>query len=664
MSYNIGLNIIETNGTATVTMTEAATSTAGFVVKATKGKMNKVDRVTSWVEYVDKFGGHGTSALNDYDSAYAVKGFFDNGGSQAWIYSVTKAERKKAEATVLSTGIENAQKKLHETVDEIKFHVYKNIKKPNLSNVSVEEAVSGTKNFAKESIQILAEIVTYAKNVKESVEFTSETVEQLHAINTNLLDKTKVKIDGIKKHVKEKNKKLNEINNKAIASQKNAAEVKDKKDSDVNKILQSFIDEIFSNRNDAIAILNLLEGWIKETNLIFQDIVKNIVDKIGNFDWGFEAAEAGTWADDLNVEVSKKNNSIYSIQVKLKNVVVENIQNIALKEIPEYLEDNSRYIRFKGTGSVDLKSNNLSFPLSDGKDGVGGVIADDYIKGMERLLEEDIQMLAVPEDHNVNLRGVELCDQNGECIFIGNLEQRKDKPKNADAIKNDTKLLRGDRGKSYGAIYDPWLYVRDASDPKGKKEKLVPPCGHVMGVYARVTKNRGIWKAPAGNEAYVRGILRVPYQYTDSQHHNNVAEASVNGIRFFPGAGIVIDSSRTLSTDSRWRYVNVRRLFNFVKSTLKDGLSWVRQEPNREDLWRKVHYNVVRPFLMNLWKKGAFGTGKPEEVFTIKCDAENNPPYMVDQGIFNLEVYFYPSKPAETIVIQVGQQNSGTTSET
>ena len=89
------------------------------------------------------------------------------------------------------------------------------------------------------------------------------------------------------------------------------------------------------------------------------------------------------------------------------------------------------------------------------------------------------------------------------------------------------------------------------------------------------------------------------------------------------------------------------------------GLRWVRQEPNRDTLWNAVNFGTVRPFLMGLWRQGAFGTGDPDDVFTIVCDASNNPPDEVDNGNFHLDVTFYPSRPAERIVISVGQQPSG-----
>jgi phage tail sheath protein FI len=170
-----------------------------------------------------------------------------------------------------------------------------------------------------------------------------------------------------------------------------------------------------------------------------------------------------------------------------------------------------------------------------------------------------------------------------------------------------------------------------------------------------------VWKAPAGDEANLLGVLDVEYRLSDTEHTMLVKQGSVNGIRAIPRSGVVVDASRTLSTDTRWLYVNVRLLFNYVKSSLKSGLRWVRQEPNRDTLWTSIKVMTVTPFLMGLWRQGAFGTGEPAQVFTVICDATNNPPDQVDQGNLKVEVYFYPSKPAETIVIIVGQQPSGAT---
>jgi phage tail sheath protein FI len=195
-------------------------------------------------------------------------------------------------------------------------------------------------------------------------------------------------------------------------------------------------------------------------------------------------------------------------------------------------------------------------------------------------------------------------------------------------------------------------------DPLGGR-RWIPPTGHILGVYARTERQRGIWKAPAGNAARLNGALDVQQHITDTDHTDLVKNASVNAVRFISGQGIVIDSSRTLSTNTLWLYVNVRLLFNFVKTSLKSGLRWAVQERNTPELWNKIKYNSVTPFLMGLWRRGAFGPGAPEEVFTVKVDAENNPPERIQQGILTVEVYFYPSRPAETIILTIGQQEGG-----
>ena len=180
-----------------------------------------------------------------------------------------------------------------------------------------------------------------------------------------------------------------------------------------------------------------------------------------------------------------------------------------------------------------------------------------------------------------------------------------------------------------------------------------------MGIYARTDLTYGIWKPPAGINATVRGALDVAAEFTDNEHDGLVRTGFVNGIRPAPGIGISVAASRTLSTDPRWWYVNIRLLFNFVKSSLRDGLRFVRQQPNSGALRRTVKFNVVMPFLTNLWRRGAFGSDDAKDVFTVTCDESNNPPVEVDLGNFHIDVTFYPVRPAETVVIKVGQQPTG-----
>ena len=215
--------------------------------------------------------------------------------------------------------------------------------------------------------------------------------------------------------------------------------------------------------------------------------------------------------------------------------------------------------------------------------------------------------------------------------------------------------------KVYGAVYAGWIQVADPVASGTAPTLFIPNDGHVLGVFARTDQERGIWKAPAGSGAVVRGAQAICASFTDVQNTDLVRNGLVNPIRFETGSGITIAASRSLSSDTRWWFISTRLLFNFVKVSLREGLRFVRQEPNSGELRRNVAVNVVRPFLLNLWRQGAFGSDPADKVFTIKCDSENNPPAEVNQGNFRIEVYFYAVRPAETIVIVVGQQPTGAT---
>jgi phage tail sheath protein FI len=269
-----------------------------------------------------------------------------------------------------------------------------------------------------------------------------------------------------------------------------------------------------------------------------------------------------------------------------------------------------------------------------------------------------IQLLAVPETTSpgVTTACLTYCANRGDAMFVGTAPFGYD----LDGIKTYASPFRG--RKVFGALYAPWIQIVNPLDTTGTNPLIsVPPVGHVLGMYANIGATRGVFKAPAGDEAVLENALGVEFDMTDTDHTDLVKNGGVNGIRAIPGAGVIVDASRTLSTDTRWLYVSTRRLFNFVKSSLQTSLSFVAQEPHTDDLRRSVKFNVVTPFLLGLWKQGAFGSDPPNTVFTVVCDATNNPPAQVNLGNFQVEVYFYPVKPAETIIIVVGQQDSGST---
>ncbi|MCC6437417.1 MAG: phage tail sheath family protein [Acidimicrobiales bacterium] len=205
---------------------------------------------------------------------------------------------------------------------------------------------------------------------------------------------------------------------------------------------------------------------------------------------------------------------------------------------------------------------------------------------------------------------------------------------------------------AFAAMYYPWIRVENpAATGSSDTEILVPPCGHMAGIWARNDDTRGVWKAPA-NEI-VRGALDVEMPITKAEQ-GHLNPIGINCIRPFGTRGIRVWGARTLSSDSDWRYVNVRRLFNMIEKTILDGTQWVVFEPNDQKLWEGVK-RTISAFLRGLWRDGALFGATPDQAFFVKCDAETNPPDSIDQGKLVVEVGIAPVKPAEFVIFRISQ---------
>ncbi|WP_030542456.1 phage tail sheath subtilisin-like domain-containing protein [Streptomyces albus] len=204
----------------------------------------------------------------------------------------------------------------------------------------------------------------------------------------------------------------------------------------------------------------------------------------------------------------------------------------------------------------------------------------------------------------------------------------------------------------YAALYYPWIKV---FDPSSGQPRLVPPSGHVSGIWARNDSERGVHKAPA-NEV-VRGAVDLELQITRGEQ-DLLNPVGVNCIRAFPGRGIRVWGARTLSSDPAWRYLNVRRYFNYLEESILIGTQWVVFEPNDHALWARIRRNISA-FLVNEWRSGALFGARPEDAYYVKCDEETNPPESVDLGRVICEIGVSPVKPAEFVIFRLAQFSDG-----
>lgn len=275
--------------------------------------------------------------------------------------------------------------------------------------------------------------------------------------------------------------------------------------------------------------------------------------------------------------------------------------------------------------------------------GMGGLVAIDEVSivcmpDAVKLLDGDETMFRDAQGKAIShceLLGDRMCilDPPPNLIPQEILEWRK------DTAGYDSKMA---------ALYWPWIEV---IDPLSKRPIMVPPSGHVAGVWARTDDTRGVHKAPA-NEV-VMGATQLGFQLT-SVEQGELNRLGINCIRAFSGRGIRIWGARTLSSDPEWRYINVRRLFNYVSQTLLEGTQWSVFEPNDQRLWLKLRASVSN-FLTNLWRGGALFGSSADQAFFVKCDAETNPPEIIEAGQVVCEVGISPVKPAEFVIFRLSQ---------
>jgi Bacteriophage tail sheath protein len=264
-------------------------------------------------------------------------------------------------------------------------------------------------------------------------------------------------------------------------------------------------------------------------------------------------------------------------------------------------------------------------------------------------------LMAAYQQGMVDLDGVKAVQlaMIAHCELMANRVAILDTPPglNAQQVKGWRNDVTGYDSK-YATMYWPWIKVMDPVQGKGI---FVPPGGSVAGVWARNDDTRGVHKAPA-NEV-VRGAMSLELNITKGEH-DQLNPDGINCIRSFPGQGIRIWGARTLSSDPEWRYINVRRLFNYVAESIMEGTQWSVFEPNDQRLWMQLRI-AASNFLLRTWREGALFGATPEQAFFVKCDEETNPPEVIEAGQVICEIGIAPVKPAEFVIFRLSQYSAG-----
>jgi phage tail sheath protein FI len=384
------------------------------------------------------------------------------------------------------------------------------------------------------------------------------------------------------------------------------------------------------------------------------------------------ALESGPAGNDISVDVETSGEAAegnFKLVVKQGGKVVETFDNVTAGKgktnVATVVKSQSKTIVIEETGgalavpaagSVSLAGGGASVPARvSPSDYVGNSSDRTGFAGLEAV--DEVTMLSVPdlvavyEQGIIDLEGLQAVQlaMIAHCELMGDRVAILDSPPglNAQQVK-EWRVDKAGYDSKYATLYWPWVKV---FDPLSGQAKFVPPSGHMAGIWARNDDTRGVHKAPA-NEV-VRGAISLELNLTKAEH-DQLNPVGINCVRAFPGRGIRVWGARTISSDPSWRYLNVRRLFNYIEESIFEGTQWVVFEPNDIRLWGRVK-RTINAFLLRVWRDGALFGATPDQAFFVVCDETNNPPEVRDAGQLIVDIGIAPVKPAEFVVFRIAQ---------
>lgn len=412
-----------------------------------------------------------------------------------------------------------------------------------------------------------------------------------------------------------------------------------------------------------------------------------------------EAASVGAWGNRLSALVDHNtrdipNQQLFNLEVREEGGAIEKFLNVSVnpadsRYLPRVLEQNSALARVRrSSGQFQVPSvrplqtfTTASPPSSPpqlneapvASDGLGSdgsaLTATQFIgpglqgakEGLFALEKADLfnllclppfsltsdmtsDVLAAADAYCRRRRAVLLVDPPGSWT-------------NKNTARNEFVATTGVIGSTSrnAALFFPRL--RQPNPLRDNQIEDFVPCGAVAGIFSRIDSTRGVWKAPAGQEANLVGVPALSVSLTDDEN-GELNPLGLNCLRSFPVIGRVVWGARTLDGADRlaseWKYIPVRRTALFIEESLYRGTQWVVFEPNDEPLWAQIRLNVGA-FMQNLFRQGAFQGRTPREAYFVKCDKETTTQNDINLGIVNILVGFAPLKPAEFVIIKIQQ---------
>ncbi|HMG36483.1 MAG TPA: phage tail sheath subtilisin-like domain-containing protein [Blastocatellia bacterium] len=612
------------------------TSTVAFIGPARSGPINTPTFLTNFTQFAKAFG----DPLNPDDLngpyistppvfvTHAVRGFFDNGGATMYFVRVATAFRSHVDlkdANGTNTLVVTAKREGSDG-DQIKVEVQAANRVASVKSVRISAGVaSGANNTniltldapatylpgdrikveegANSDVVSIASIngVTLILNEKLTHAYTNAATSRLADIDSNSQGIRLESVAGIEPG------SYIEISQQAGSNPKENAVVQSvEPTTNVIRLAAPLTNAYTMNTGDADVIVKTLEFTLVIT------------------------PSSGTPETYTNLSMEPRHSRYFA------SIVVSPTVDVTLANPP------STSPAPKNLPAV-LAATNLAGGRNDN---ISTIDTPQYLGALTALEKvDDVNIVCIPDrqDKAVQTAMLNHCEKMQDRFAIFD-PRRNSAPSNG--INSQRADLSSNRG--FGALYYPWIVI---TGPLDGKPLLVPPSGHVAGVFARTDETRGVFKPPA-NET-LRGVIDLERILSDDEN-GPLNEQGINVIRSFSGRGILVWGARTVAPTNitQWRYVNVRRLLLFIEESIQEGTQFAVFEPNNEGLWATVK-RQVSDFLTRVWRDGGLVGTTPDEAFRVRIDHELNPPDIVALGQLIIEVRVAPVTPAEFVVFRI-----------
>ncbi|HET9345465.1 MAG TPA: phage tail sheath subtilisin-like domain-containing protein [Candidatus Limnocylindrales bacterium] len=626
------------------------TNVAAFLGPTTTGPIGDPTRITSWDGFKQTFGEFPVDGRYLW---YAVRGFFQNGGTVCFISRVSTASYDSLVLDDQSAGPAHT--------------ILLKARAPGVSNPAVSVTVKGDRHLVKASTAHLYRPTATISNASGTALIVTDANEaarfrpgdpitwngstETHPVVVSRLEGQTIRlVDALEGTYNAGTVRLADLGADATAFR-----VEGGLGLSAGSVI--VVDQASGGANPAVNLTTTVKGVLEE----------RVSPALTTYRVELRAPLGTAIVLDPAAKAVTVESQEFSIAVKVGASAATTYDNLGMD--PEHARYFAKVLNADAGGAVtaasvfppntsaapdnrpaDLASTQLAGGTDDDPNALN---ATHYQAALDRLREvRDVNMVAIPDsqDLQVQLGLIGHCESMGDRFAI--LDSIAGAPTfgtdSVDVQRNS--LDSNNPPKGIAALYYPWIVVGAAS---GTKTVTVPPSGHVAGIYARTDVTRGVHKAPAGDEAVVNAALAVSQTMSDvDQGILNLH--GVNVIRVFSAGGRpVVWGARTTSDDTSWQYVNIRRLFLYIEGSIEQGIHWAIFEPNNLALWQKLR-RTIGEFLTRVWEDGGLFGEKAEDAFYVRIDEALNPFSEQQLGRLHIEIGLRPSYPAEFIVVRIG----------